>query len=67
MLGQREFRLLFFGTSLAQLAFGMMQVVQGVVAFDLTGKNSAVGFVSLGRITSYNVCYTKLLRIYAAS
>ncbi len=30
------------------LAFGMMQVVQGVVAFELTGKNSAVGFVSLG-------------------
>lgn len=26
----------------------MMQVVQGVVAFDLTGKNSAVGFVALG-------------------
>ncbi len=30
------------------LAFGMMQVAQGVVAFELTGKNSAVGFVSLG-------------------
>jgi predicted MFS family arabinose efflux permease len=26
----------------------MMNVVQGVVAFELTGKNSAVGFVSLG-------------------
>lgn len=31
------------------LAFGMMQVAQGVVAFDLTGKNSAVGFVFLGQ------------------
>jgi len=48
VLRDREFRLLFLGTSLAQLAFGMMQVVQGVVAFELTGKNSAVGFVSLG-------------------
>lgn len=31
------------------LAFGMMNVVQGVVAFHLTGKNSAVGLVSLGQ------------------
>jgi MFS family permease len=31
------------------LAFGMMQVAQGVVAFELTGKNSAVGFVYLGQ------------------
>lgn len=31
------------------MAFGMMNVVQGVVAFHLTGKNSAVGFVSLGQ------------------
>lgn len=31
------------------LAFGMMQVAQGVVAFELTGKNSAVGFVFLGQ------------------
>ena len=31
------------------VAFGMMNVVQGVVAFHLTGKNSAVGFVSLGQ------------------
>ncbi len=30
------------------LGFGMMQVVQGVVAFELTGKNQAVGFVALG-------------------
>lgn len=29
------------------LGFGMMQVVQGVLAFDLTGKNSSVGFVTM--------------------
>ena len=47
--GHLQFRLLFLGTTLAQLAFGMMNVAQGVVAFDLTGKNSAVGFVALGQ------------------
>ncbi len=49
MLRQREFFLLFAGTGLAMLAFGMMQVAQGVLAFDLTGKNGAVGFVFLGQ------------------
>lgn len=29
------------------LGFGMMQVVQGVLAFDLTGTNSSVGFVTM--------------------
>jgi MFS family permease len=48
VLGDRQFRLAFIGTVLAFVAFGMMNVVQGVVAFDLTGKNSAVGFVFLG-------------------
>jgi len=48
VLRDRQFRLAFSGTVLAFLAFGMMNVVQGVVAFDLTGKNSAVGFVFLG-------------------
>ena len=47
-LHHREYRLLFVGTIFAQLGFSMMQVAQGVVAFDLTGKNSAVGLVSLG-------------------
>lgn len=51
-LSDPQFRLLFIGTTLAQVAFGMMNVVQGIVAFDLTGKNSAVGFVSLGMGTS---------------
>jgi len=43
-----QFRLLFLGNVTTMLGFGMMQVVQGVVAFDLTGKNSSVGFVAMG-------------------
>jgi MFS family permease len=49
VLANGQFRLLFAGTTLTMLAFGMMQVAQGVVAFELTGRNSAVGFVSLGQ------------------
>jgi len=49
VLSNAQYRLLFIGTTLTMLAFGMMQVVQGVVAFDLTGKNSAVGFVFFGQ------------------
>lgn len=49
VLRNKQFRLLFFGTTLSMMAFGMMQVVQGVVAFDLTGKNGSVGFVYLGQ------------------
>lgn len=49
VLGHSQYRLLFLGSALAMLAFGMMSVVQGVVAFELTGKNGAVGFVSLGQ------------------
>jgi MFS family permease len=49
VLGNSQYRLLFIGNVLSMLAFGMMQVAQGVVAFDLTGKNSAVGFVFLGQ------------------
>ena len=49
VLKHPQFRLLFLGSALAMVAFGMMQVVQGVVAFELTGKNGAVGFVSLGQ------------------
>lgn len=47
-LEEPQFRLLFIGTTFMQVAFAMMMVVQGAVAFDLTGKNSAVGLVSLG-------------------
>ena len=49
VLSDTQFRLLFLGSTLSMLAFGMMQVVQGVVAYDLTGKNGAVGFVYLGQ------------------
>jgi MFS family permease len=49
VLAHSQYRLLFIGSTLAMLAFGMMNVVQGVVAFHLTGRNSAVGFVSLGQ------------------
>lgn len=47
-LGDRQYRILWFGTTLAFLAYGMSNIVQNVVAFDLTGKNGAVGAVSLG-------------------
>lgn len=43
-----EYRVLWAGSTLAFLAFMMSSVVQSVVAFDLTGKNGAVGFVALG-------------------
>ncbi len=47
-LKYREYRILWFGTSFAFLAFMMSMIVQAVVAYDITGKNGAVGFVSLG-------------------
>lgn len=40
-----SFRLLWVGTALAFVAFFMSTVVQSVVAFDLTGRNDAVGSV----------------------
>ena len=49
VLSDSQYRLLFLGTTLSMLAFGMMQVVQQAVAFHLTGKNGAVGFVVLGQ------------------
>ena len=49
VLNNRQFRLLFLDTTFSMLAFGMMQVVQGKVAFDLTGRNGSVGFVYLGQ------------------
>ena len=47
-LANPQFRLLFLGSVTTMLGFGMMQVVQGVLSFDLTGKNSSVGFVAMG-------------------
>jgi MFS family permease len=47
-LGNRNYRTLWLGTTVAFLAFMMSSIVQSVVAFDITGKNGAVGFVALG-------------------
>lgn len=47
-LGNPHYRTLWIGTTIAFLAFMMSSIVQSVVAFDLTGKNGAVGFVALG-------------------
>ena len=47
-LSHPHYRILWFGTTLAFLAFMMSWVAQSVVAFDLTGKNGSVGIVSLG-------------------
>lgn len=47
-LAHRDYRVLWFGTTLAFLAFTMSWVAQSVVAFELTGQNRGVGAVSLG-------------------
>src|SRR5688572_17647916 len=43
-----NYRTLWIGTTISFLAFMMSSIVQSVVAFDLTGKNGAVGLVALG-------------------
>jgi MFS family permease len=47
-LANPHYRILWMGTTLSFLAFGMSMIVQGVVAYDITGKNGSVGNVSLG-------------------
>ena len=47
-LSHKHFRLLFAGTLFATTAYMMMFVAMSVVAFDLGGTNSAVGFVGMG-------------------
>ncbi|OAI39074.1 hypothetical protein AYO38_08365 [bacterium SCGC AG-212-C10] len=42
-----DYRLLWSGTCLYFLAFVISMVAQAVIAYDLTGKNSAVGLVAL--------------------
>ncbi len=44
-----RYRTLWMGTTVAFLAFMMSSIVQSIVAFDLTGKNGAVGMVALGQ------------------
>ncbi|MEE3325959.1 MAG: MFS transporter [Myxococcota bacterium] len=41
----REFRILWFGTIFSFLAFFMAMIVQSVVAFEISGKNSSVGLI----------------------
>ena len=41
----REFRILWFGTIFSFLAFFMAMIVQSVVAFEISGNNTAVGFI----------------------
>jgi MFS family permease len=45
----RPFRILWTGTVFAFVAFFMSTTVQSVVAFDLTGRNGAVGLVIFGQ------------------
>lgn len=47
-LSNPHYRTLWLGTTVAFLAFMMSSIVQSIVAFDLTGKNGAVGVVALG-------------------
>src|SRR3990172_2046008 len=48
-LALRNFAVLWAGSFLAFTAFFMSTVGQAIVAFDLTGKNGAVGIVMLGQ------------------
>jgi MFS family permease len=41
----RDFRILWFGTVFSFVAFFMSMIVQSVVAFELAGTNTAVGYV----------------------
>ena len=47
-LGEREFAYYFFGNLAFFMAMQMQFVLRGFLAFDLTGKASALGLVSLG-------------------
>ena len=46
-LANPQFRLLFIGNVVTMMGFGMMQVMQGVLAFRLTHTNSSVGLVAM--------------------
>lgn len=48
-LSNRNFAILWLGSLGTFTAFFMSTVVQAIVAFDLTGRNSAVGVVLLGQ------------------
>jgi MFS family permease len=44
-LENRDFRILWIGTILSFVAFFMSMIVQSVVAFEIAGTNTAVGYV----------------------
>ena len=48
-LNNRYFRIMWIGSLFSFVAFFMSTVVQAVLAFQLTGSNSAVGFVVFGQ------------------
>jgi hypothetical protein len=43
------YRVVWLGSFFAFMAFNMASTAQGVVAFDITGNNHAVGFVAFVR------------------
>ncbi|MYI03313.1 MAG: MFS transporter, partial [Chloroflexi bacterium] len=47
-LNDRHFRLLFVGTLFATFAYMMMFLVMSIVAYDLSGNNTAVGVIGMG-------------------
>jgi MFS family permease len=47
-LGNRQYRTLWFGTLFSFLGMQMQVIARGYLAYDLTGKNSALGLVMLG-------------------
>lgn len=47
-LGNRQYRILWFGTLFSFLGMQMQVIARGYLAYDLTGKNSALGLVMLG-------------------
>lgn len=55
-LAIRDFRILFFGTLAAFTAFFTSTVIQGVVAFKLTGSNAAVGTAVFGQGVGMVIC-----------
>ncbi|MEZ4278329.1 MAG: MFS transporter [Myxococcota bacterium] len=56
VLAIRDFRILFFGTLAAFTAFFTSTVIQGVVAFELTGSNAAVGTAVFGQGLGMVLC-----------
>jgi MFS family permease len=55
-LAIRDFRILFLGTLAAFTAFFTSTVIQGVVAFELTGSNAAVGTAVFGQGLGMVLC-----------